>query len=100
MKYKLLIENERHGWPYGTTWEEYYIDLEKRAPSIWSQVESNLATRSGAAHAEAIKLLQELHEMAKHRGILVETKKRILKIYGENLKRDALVRRFNEAGLI
>jgi hypothetical protein len=72
-------------------------EIEANQARIWTQVESRLASK-GAQYREPVKLLAQLHDLAKERGDLDAFFRRLERL-GQYGKSKAFMQRLNEAGI-
>ncbi|WNG33324.1 hypothetical protein F0U61_06610 [Archangium violaceum] len=73
--------------------------LAARESEVWREVDALFATRSPNDHTQGVQLLVDLRELAQHRGTLADFQRKFADIRERNARRQALMRRMDEAGL-
>ena len=74
--------------------------LAEKAPELWVQISALIEKKQTKAYDEAVAMLKELHELAKHRGQVDRFTSRVNQIQEEYRNRPALLSRLRDAGLV
>jgi hypothetical protein len=80
--------------------ERYLLRLAKREAETWRRVEELVATRRQSDYDEAVRLLEDLMDLAARKGRAAEARRRIRGLRDEHSAKVTFVGRLQKAGLL